>query len=184
VNEPAIPLDKIKPTLRIDSPASGAVAGKILIEATAWDRESRIRKVVFKIGKTKIGQDFHPPYQQLWDFSGYSAGVYTLRAIAIDNAGNRRVRKVPVSIADIPVPPPPAAPLEGDAVGGDTVEGEGAITAVGGDFIQVDDLVIYFNAATEIKLNEVAAPTLGLAAQYRGIRDANGLITATDLEIN
>ena len=187
VDDPAIPSDNIRPSLRIESPSAGPVSGKVLIEAAAWDRESRMKKVLFKIGKTKIGQVVRPPYRMQWDFSGYAPGVYFIKAIAIDNAGNRRVKKVKVEVAvpdqvtvpDVIAVPPPVVPLDGEAV-----EGEGTITLVGGDFIEIDDLPVYFSEQTMIKFNEVTGFAVGLAAQYRGIRDAHGLVTATDLEIN
>ncbi len=205
MDDPAIPPDTIRPSLRIDSPSAGTVSGKLLIEATAWDRESRIKKVLFKIGTTKIGQVVHPPYLMQWDFSDYAPGVYIIKAIAIDNAGNRRVKKVKVKVAapdvdavpppvappDVGAAPPPVAPSDVDAVpppvaspDGEAVEGEGTITLLGGDFIEVDGVVIYLNEGTKIKFNEVTGFAVGLGAQYRAIHDANGVLSATDLEIN
>jgi hypothetical protein len=64
------------------------------------------------------------------------------------------------------------------------VEGQGTITALGSNYIAVNGVKVYYNSNTVVKFNDVPGYQIGLPAQYKGYKDANGKITATSLEIN
>ena len=101
VTEPAIPEDTIKPFVRIDAPKNGkVVSGKVALRATALDDWSRIKKVVFKVDGVRIRIDKTAPFKARWDTSGFAPGDHTIKVVAQDNAGNRRTKKVVVTIAD------------------------------------------------------------------------------------
>ena len=177
VAEPAIPGDVVKPKIRIDSPTATELSGIVTIHASAWDRGSRIKKVIFKIGNTAIGQDASSPYTMEWDTTVFSPGPYSIKVIALDNAGNRRSAKLNVVVTSVTAPPTPAP-------GGEAVEGEGTITALGDGYVEIKGVAVYYNEDTVIKLNEVSDFSTGLPAQYKGIRDGSGAIIASDLEVN
>ncbi len=171
-----VPADTIKPTIRIDSPLPGAVSGIVTIKASAWDRQSRLRQVNFKVGKKFLGVDKTRPYSRTWDTSKFADGNYVLKAVAIDMAGNRRVAKMTVTVGGI-VPKPPGG-------GGTSVEDSGTILAVGADYIDVKSYRVFYDAATIIKFNDVSGFAVGLPVQFKGIKDNSGKITALQIEVN
>ena len=75
-------------------------------------------------------------------------------------------------------PPPPPPPV------GTVLEGEGTLSAIGVDYIEVDGLRMYITEQTVIKFNDVDDFELGLPVQYKAVQDENDLITATDIEVN
>ncbi len=99
--------------------------------------------------------------------------------LTLDNAGNRKAAMVAVTLTAVTAPTqpqPPATPT------GETVEGEGVITSVIDDFIQVDNTTVtYFDANTAVTFNDVSGFENGLPVQYKGIQTENGDIFATDL---
>ncbi len=112
--------DTTKPTVTILSPADGTtVSGTVSISANAFDNTG-IKKVIFKIGTQKIGQDLTAPFQQAWDTTAFADGAHTVKAIAVDLANNRKTAKVIVTVNNAPVvctvyscpnpPPPPTEP--------------------------------------------------------------------------
>jgi hypothetical protein len=76
------------PTVSLSSPANGAsfAAGTpITVSATAADTDGTVSRVQFYAGSTLIGTDTSSPYSVSW--STATAGSYTLKAVATDNAG-------------------------------------------------------------------------------------------------
>jgi hypothetical protein len=77
------------PTVSITSPTNGTifnVGDTISIAANAADTDGTITKVEFYQGATKLGEDTTSPYA--FDWSGFTAGNYSLTARATDNDGN------------------------------------------------------------------------------------------------
>lgn len=77
------------PTVALTSPANGSsayVGETISLAATASDNDGTIAKVEFFQGSTEIGEDTSAPFT--FDWSGFSAGSYSLTARATDNDGN------------------------------------------------------------------------------------------------
>jgi hypothetical protein len=77
------------PTVRITSPANGAVFGfwaNITINATASDSDGTVTKVEFfrNDGATKLGEDTTAPYSYVWQRA--ASGTHSLRAKATDNS--------------------------------------------------------------------------------------------------
>lgn len=77
------------PTVTLTAPANGSAvtAGDTLtLSADALDSDGSITKVEFYQGSTKLGEDVTAPYS--YDWSGFSAGTYSLTARASDTDGN------------------------------------------------------------------------------------------------
>ncbi len=175
-----VPPKVAKPTVTINSPVAGAiVSSPLTIEATAWDRDGFVKRVVFRVDKTKLSVDRTPPYTATWNPADFAPGPHTIKVIAIDNDKNRRVAKINVTVAAASDPGTPGTPPAGEAV-----EGEGTITAVGAGSIGIDGVVTYYDGTTVIKFNDVSDFAVGLAVQYKGTIHADGTMTATDLEVN
>lgn len=168
-----VPTKLARPTVGIDSPASGeSVSGIVTISASAWDRDGSVNRVVFKVGSRRIGVVRNAPYQLDWDTSELAPGSHKLKAIAIDDEGNRRAAKVTVVAADN-VPGP---------IG--EVEGEGTVTAFGDGYVEIDGVVLSYSASTVIKFNDVPDFAVGLPIQYKAERLEDGSIRASVLEVN
>jgi hypothetical protein len=82
------------------------------------------------------------------------------------------------------VVPPVVPPVTPPTPVGEVVEGQGVIQAIGADFINLDGTIVYYDANTVIQYNEVSGFAIGLDVQYKAILDANGITTATDMEVN
>ncbi len=88
-------VDNTAPTVSVSEPASGAVVGgaNVHIAALASDSGSGVGSVRFEqrpagaSSFTVIGTDANAPYETSWDATGLN-GVYELRAVATDAAGN------------------------------------------------------------------------------------------------
>ena len=77
------------PTVALTAPASGSVSyvgDTITFTADAADSDGSIAKVEFYQGTTKLGEDSTTPYA--YDWSGFTAGTYSLTARATDNDSN------------------------------------------------------------------------------------------------
>jgi hypothetical protein len=76
------------PTVSLSSPANGAsypALATIPLSASAADADGTVARVEFYAGSTLVGTDTSSPYSASWP--NVSAGVYTLKAVAIDNTG-------------------------------------------------------------------------------------------------
>jgi regulation of enolase protein 1 (concanavalin A-like superfamily) len=76
------------PTVSLTSPADGAVftaPATITLSASATDPDGGIARVDFFAGSTLVGTKNTAPYTVTW--SGVTAGVYSLTAVATDTAG-------------------------------------------------------------------------------------------------
>ncbi|GAB3203362.1 photosystem II stability/assembly factor-like uncharacterized protein/uncharacterized membrane protein [Pontibacter aydingkolensis] len=74
------------PSVSITSPANGAAfaaGATVSIAASAEDKDGTVAKVEFFAGEMKLGEDLEAPYS--YDWSGLTAGSYTLTARATDN---------------------------------------------------------------------------------------------------
>lgn len=80
--------DTVAPTVAITAPsASATVSGVTTITATATDTVG-VSGVDFYQGTTLIGTDTTAPYSMSWNTATVVNGVYTLKAVARDAAGN------------------------------------------------------------------------------------------------
>lgn len=191
VTSPEVPDDKVKPVIKVNNLNNGdELVADFSIKVSAWDDWSRMKKVVFKIDNQRIDTDFSRPYSTEFISANYAAGEHVLKAIAFDNEGNRRTRKVTFNLTSAPVvppiviPDPTPNPQPTPPPAGEPVEGEGSITALGNGELQVDGQTLIYNSVTVIKFNDVSGFSVGLPIQYKGVLDENGHIIATDLEVN
>ncbi|MHA4811563.1 Ig-like domain-containing protein [Flavitalea flava] len=90
------------PVVLFTSPANGDVIpedGNITIAATASEVGGTITKVEFYANNTKIGESATSPYSLVW--YGPDAGVYTLKARAIDGLGNTNTTTINISVESL-----------------------------------------------------------------------------------
>jgi regulation of enolase protein 1 (concanavalin A-like superfamily) len=76
------------PTINLTAPANGATytaPASMSLSASAADSDGTIAKVEFYNGTTLLNTDTAAPYAFTW--SSVSAGTYTIKAVAYDNAG-------------------------------------------------------------------------------------------------
>lgn len=86
-------------SVNITSPSDGqtfTAPASVTIAATASVTEGSINKVEFYNGTTKLGEDTSSPYAYAW--SSVAAGTYSVRAKAIDNAGNSAISSVSITV--------------------------------------------------------------------------------------
>ena len=76
------------PTVTLTSPADGSIEAPATIEitATAGDADNDLDRVEFYSGTSLLFTDTDSPYEYTW--ANVPAGSYTIRAMAIDDAGN------------------------------------------------------------------------------------------------
>jgi YD repeat-containing protein len=87
-NESSAITANLLPSVAVTSPATGTVftaPANITINATAADSDGTVSKVEFFEGSNKLGEDLSAPYSFNW--TGVSAGTYSVTAKAIDNLG-------------------------------------------------------------------------------------------------
>ncbi len=86
------------PSVALTTPANNAVftvPANIRLAASASDSDGTIDKVEFFQGATKLGEDTGSPYNLTW--SNVAVGIYSLTAVATDNASARQT-SAPVNI--------------------------------------------------------------------------------------
>jgi mRNA-degrading endonuclease toxin of MazEF toxin-antitoxin module len=107
----ATPTDTTPPTASITHPAAGAVAGTVLVEATATD-DVGVVGVQFRLDGANLGaEDTVAPYSISWDTRGVSDGPHTVTAVSRDAAGNQGTASVAVTVSNS-VPPADTTPPE------------------------------------------------------------------------
>ena len=93
-----ITIDTEPPILEITYPPEGEyVRGAITVSVDASD-PSGIEKVEFYIDDNLVFTDLDHPYEYAWNTTEYSDGVYTIRAVAYDKAGNTAEQEVIVVV--------------------------------------------------------------------------------------
>lgn len=115
--------DTTSPTVSLTSPASGPVAGVVVLGADALD-DVGVVGVQFLLDGSPLGpEDPAPPYEFVWDTSSLPNGPYVLSAEARDGAGNTgAAADVAVSVENVPDSTDPtvtiASPLDGSTLVG------------------------------------------------------------------
>jgi hypothetical protein len=95
-------VDRQAPTVVWRQPADGAqVSGTVTLEVEATDNVG-VAKVEFFAGSTKLGEATSAPYTFAWNTAGYPDGPVTLRARAVDTAGNASEATLQVTVANAP----------------------------------------------------------------------------------
>ena len=94
--------DKTPPTVVWKAPADGAVvSGAVTLEVEATDNVG-VAKVEFFAGSTKLGEATSAPFTFNWNTLGYPDGPVTLKARAVDAAGNPSEATLTVTVANEP----------------------------------------------------------------------------------
>ncbi|WP_172958804.1 Ig-like domain-containing protein, partial [Thermus scotoductus] len=133
--------DKEAPKVVWKAPADGSqVSRTVTLEVEASDNVG-VAKVEFFAGSTKLGEATTAPYTFSWNTTGYPDGPVTLRARAVDAAGNSADATLTVTVANQDKEPPTMAwwaPADGaQASSTGTLEVEATHT-VGGDTEETD----------------------------------------------
>jgi hypothetical protein len=155
---PPPPVDTTPPTATIASPTGGNVSGTVTVSATASDNVG-VTRVDFYVNGSKVGSDSAAPYQYSWNTTTRPNGSTTLRAIAVDAAGNTgQSALVTVNVANAVVPPPdttkPTVNIASPT--GGNVSGTVAVTANATDNVGVTKVEFYVNGS--LKATDTAAP--------------------------
>ncbi|HEX9511854.1 MAG TPA: Ig-like domain-containing protein [Puia sp.] len=90
------------PTVSITNPSDNDILpedGNITLSATASETGGTIAKVEFYVDTTKIGEDSTAPYSMTWNSP--DAGLYTLKARAIDGLGNTNTATVNINVESL-----------------------------------------------------------------------------------
>jgi hypothetical protein len=88
-----VKVDTDNPTVSLTDPGT-PLGGTTPLDASASDSSTGIQQVVFQRTPaggstwTTIGSDSSSPYGTSWDTTGVSDGLYDVRAVATDTAGN------------------------------------------------------------------------------------------------
>lgn len=99
--------DKTSPGATITSPTVNAkLSGSVMLAANATDNVG-VAKVVFSIDGATVGIDTTPPYSMTLNTLAYANGSHTIRAQAVDAAGNHRTPLVTVAVSNAGTPPNP-----------------------------------------------------------------------------
>ncbi|WP_253665277.1 Ig-like domain-containing protein [Thermus scotoductus] len=94
--------DKEAPKVVWKAPADGSqVSRTVTLEVEASDNVG-VAKVEFFAGSTKLGEATTAPYTFSWNTTGYPDGPVTLRARAVDAAGNSAEATLTVTVANAP----------------------------------------------------------------------------------
>ena len=98
-------IDTQPPVVNITNPAAGSLIREpITIEATATD-VSGIKQVQFYLGTELLATDTTVPYSYKWNTDVVSGGNYSIRAVAMDEAGRISEHSVSVVVSHgAPVP--------------------------------------------------------------------------------
>ena len=163
------PADTTPPAATITSPTSGNVSGTVTVSASATDNVG-VSRVDFYVNGAKVGSDSTTPYQYAWNTTTLANGAATLRAIAVDAAGNSgQSTLVTVNVANVVVPPPdttsPSVSIASPTSG--NVSGTVTVSANATDNVGVARVDFYVNGA--LAGSDTAAPyqyawnTTGLA---------------------
>ncbi|WP_460172058.1 Ig-like domain-containing protein [Thermus sp. FJN-A] len=110
--------DRTPPTVVWLDPKEGAqVSGTVPLEVEATDNVG-VAKVEFFAGSTKVGEATAAPFTFNWNTLGYPDGSVTLKARAVDGAGNAAEATLTVTVANqVASAFVITTPAEGDEVG-------------------------------------------------------------------
>ena len=104
------PPDNTLPTVRIVSPAEGAIVrGPVTISANAFDNVG-IARVKFFVDGREIAEVNSPPYATSWDTTSVLDGIHIIMAVAIDTSGLSDQSLVSVNVSNNPAPAAPPEP--------------------------------------------------------------------------
>jgi hypothetical protein len=83
------PPDTTPPIVSMTSPSENAtVCGSVVLAANASDAHSGVARVDFLVNGRLVGSDMSAPYTVQWDTAAESGGFRTVKARAVDAAGN------------------------------------------------------------------------------------------------
>ena len=176
------------PVVNFTSPANGATyqaGANVPMTATASDPDGSVVKVEFYQGNTLLGSDATSPYQFTWNAP--PAGTYSLRAVAIDNAGLKTTSSTVSVTVKSNQPQPPVVSITSPAANatfkiGDKVTIQASASDPDGSIVQVR----FFVGSTQVAFDNVApfshvwtATTAGTFAISAAATDNGGQITTS-----
>jgi hypothetical protein len=119
----APPPDTADPTITLDEPQSGTVAGTIDLRATAHDDRGVVRVEFRREGGVLLASDSTSPYWTTWNTVGVPDGAHTITATAFDAAGKTASASALVNVQNTDIAGPTVSitsPGQSASVTGDT----------------------------------------------------------------
>ncbi|MEO8484266.1 MAG: Ig-like domain-containing protein [Acidobacteriota bacterium] len=166
--------DTVAPSVSVTAPIAGSTAsGVISLAATASDNVG-VSRVSFTVDGVTVGAaDTTAPYQGSWNSTGAAVGSHTIRAIAVDAAGNTTTSApVGVTVNSVPVDDVIAPMVSLTAPGaGSTVAGTVSLAAVASDNVGVSSVSFTVDGLT-VGVADTTAP-------YQGTWNATGATSGT-----
>ena len=96
--EPDQVADVTPPSVEFIQPLDGAeVEGVVTVEVEAQD-DTGVVKVELVVGGELVGTDEEAPYEFEWDATDQWSGIYTIKAVAADEAGNTGEASISVKV--------------------------------------------------------------------------------------
>ncbi|MFQ5710488.1 MAG: S8 family serine peptidase [Candidatus Geothermarchaeales archaeon] len=91
--------DIVKPTVSVVSPQNGIhIRGAVDARVSAEDGESGIDRLEFYLNNNLTLVDVEAPYEFNWNTGGYLDGVYAVKVVAYDRAGNMNFDGLQVTV--------------------------------------------------------------------------------------
>jgi hypothetical protein len=185
-----VPSESTPPQADFTAPGSGAtVSGFVSVYANASDA-SGIEKVQFWAGSTYLGFDATAPYAKLWVSPLVANGRYTLKIVAIDNAGNSTTRTRVVTVLNPDSTAPSVsitAPDNGDTVGGSLTMTAAASDSQGLAKVRfwVDDIYLGYDSAApyDRTINTASLADGGHTIRAEAVDWANNA-TSTSIDVD
>ena len=99
------PVDDLNapPTCQIIMPPDGSVIVQqdvVSIIASAQDTDGYVQIVKFYVNDEQVDSSEYAPYEGLWNTYYYAPGLYTLKAVAVDDKGNTGSDEITVEIVE------------------------------------------------------------------------------------
>jgi cellulose 1,4-beta-cellobiosidase len=178
----------VPPTVSITSPANNATlaAGttSATVNANASDSDGTVSSVKFYNGATLVSTDTTSPYSA--SITGLSAGSYTFKATATDNAGATANSSVTVTVASTTGNTPPTVSITSPTNGATLAAGTTSVTinATAANSNGIISSVKFFNGVTLVATDTTSpysATVTGLSAgsyTFKATATDNGGATA------
>lgn len=177
----APPVPNQAPSIRITSPANGAVVTKgsmVSIAAAATDTDGTVAGVTFAVNGATIASVTRAPFSVSWLVP--APGAYTITATALDSAG-ATTNSAPVSVTAVEPNKPPTVTVTTSASGRVQVGSTVALVANAADSDGVVSRVDFFVNGTPAGTSTTAPFTVPYAVTAPGVFTVTAVAVDNDL---
>jgi RHS repeat-associated protein len=120
----------VRPSIAIASPTQGEVVSGTRTVSTSAGDDGRVARVDFFVDGAQAGASSSPPFDFSWNSTTVAAGTHTLKAVAVDDAGNSTTSAVVSVTVDNSAAPTTTVT---SPAGGATLSGTATATAAAAD---------------------------------------------------